>query len=106
MRLLREIPSAQADFRNTRNRPTDATVHIDSWVIASYRPCDNRNTVPNQLQGITKLVQQQTTTARPSVHASLRGINYIQVYVNIYCRRAQLHLALSAILLTQQLEFV
>jgi hypothetical protein len=35
-------------LHDTRNRPTDATVHIDSWVIASYRPCDNRNTAPNQ----------------------------------------------------------
>jgi dTDP-glucose 4,6-dehydratase len=34
---------------DTRNRPTDATVHIDNWVVASYRPCDNRNTAPNQL---------------------------------------------------------
>jgi len=36
-------------LHDTRNRPTDTTVHIDSWVVASYRPCDNRNTAPNQL---------------------------------------------------------
>ena len=89
MRLLREI-LVRKQLHDARNRPTDATVHIDSWVIASYRPCDNRSTAPNQLQGITKLVQRQTTTARPSVRASLRGINYIQVYVNIYSMRAQL----------------
>src|SRR6266550_4090168 len=36
-------------LHDTRNRPTDATVHIDSWVVASYRPYNNRNTAPNQL---------------------------------------------------------
>ena len=36
-------------LHDTRNRPTDTTVHIHSWVVASYRPCDNRSTAPNQL---------------------------------------------------------
>jgi hypothetical protein len=34
---------------DARNRPTDATVHIDSWVVASYRTCDDRSIAPNQL---------------------------------------------------------
>ena len=36
-------------LHDARNRPTDATVRIDSWVVASYRTCDNRSTAPNQL---------------------------------------------------------
>src|SRR2546427_9688157 len=48
MRLLREI-LVRKQLYDARNRPTDATVHIDSWVVASYRTCDNRSTAPNQL---------------------------------------------------------
>jgi hypothetical protein len=36
-------------LHEARNRPTDATIHIDNWVVASYRTCDNRRTVANQL---------------------------------------------------------
>ena len=34
-------------LHDARNRPTDATVHIDSWVVACYRTRDNRSTAPN-----------------------------------------------------------
>jgi hypothetical protein len=36
-------------LHDARNRPTDATVHIGSWVVASYGTYDNRSTAPNQL---------------------------------------------------------
>jgi hypothetical protein len=36
MRLLREI-LVRKHFHDARNRPTDATVRIDSWVVASYQ---------------------------------------------------------------------